>query len=327
MLKKIAEIVREHHRFVITTHVHPEGDAIGSAMGLKRIIESLGKQAWVVNSDPVPGILHFLDPQDEVELYDAEKSAERFKQCQVHITVDVNAPKRIGSAAEAIESCDCVKVVIDHHPPENHFGQYVYIVPEAAATGVLVYDLMEMLEVQPTEEIARLLYVAIMTDTGGFRFSNTDAHALRACAALIEAGAQPQDLYGLIYETWSMARFRLFQKVLLTTQFASENRIAWTICPRIFFEQTGTNNSDLEDFVNIPRWIRQVEISLMFSEAEDGRVRISCRSKNHVPVNELAKQFGGGGHSRAAGTIMSCSLEEAQAQVVAAAKRLLKQSA
>jgi len=327
VLNRIAKVLSEKDRIVISTHVNPDGDAIGSSLALRLALEGMGKTAWCIHPDATPEALSFLDPEGTILVYDPESCASIFEQAQIHCTVDVSEPKRIGPVWESVQAASLTKVIIDHHPNGTAAVDYAYIQPEASATGVLIYRLLEEMGRPLTPRIADCLYAAIMTDTGGFRFSNTDPETFRIAATLVEAGAAPQDLYSAVYEKDSISRFRLFQKVILTAQFDLDNRLAWMICPKYFFEQTGTTNVELENVVNYPRNLRDVEVSILFSEPRPGHIRISLRSKNFVAVNQLAAKFGGGGHARAAGaTLDGMSLEEAQAKVLEVARAMLRES-
>jgi phosphoesterase RecJ-like protein len=326
VLEEIARVIHEHEKFIISTHVNPEGDAIGSCMALKYLLEHLGKTVWIINTDPTPEALHFLDPEGCIQVYSAGTSSDVFQKAQVHITVDVNEAARMGEVAGAVKKSGLVKIILDHHPPGDHHGEYTCIDPSAAAGGELVGRLYQKMEIPFSPQAARALYFALMTDTGGFRFSNTTAETHRLVAELIEAGADPQELFSAAYEQGTIERFRLFQKVVATAQFTADNQIAWMTCPRSFFDETGTSNPDLEDFVNTPRGLTPVEVSILFSEPNPGKVRISMRSKRQVAVNEIARQFSGGGHLRAAGAVFEGTLEQAQRAVIAAVEQALKQA-
>ncbi len=327
-LKKIAGIIGQHDRFLICSHVNPDGDAIGSCLALKYILEQTGKKAEVLLPQPVPEKFRFLDPEDSIRVYEPGPGDRFFEQAQVHCTLDVSAPKRMGSLTNPLRNAKLVKVLIDHHPCEDVFADYGYVDTGACATGVLIYRLMGLLEVRLEKKMADTLYVAILTDTGGFRFSNTNAEAHDIAARLIEAGAQPQEMYSRVYEQDSLDRFKLMQKVIGTARFTADNRIAWMTCPVSFFQKTGTDNTALEDFVNIPRNLQEVEVSMLFSEPRPGEVRVSMRAKNLMAVNELAGRFGGGGHSRAAGAVIdNMTLDEVVEKVIRAAEEMLAEIA
>ena len=323
MLEKIAEVLKDHDRFIISTHINGDGDAIGSSLALREMLREMGKTAWCIHPEPTSEALKFLDPEESILIYEPSKCDPLFDQAQVHCTVDVSTPERIGSINEILKTKKLIEVLIDHHPDGTFLADYSYVDSKASATGILLYDLLEVLEIPLSPEVAKLLYVAILTDTGGFRFSNTNAKTHQVIAKLIEAGADPQALHRETYENDSLPRFRLFQKVILTAQFAANNQLVWMICPQSFFEQTGTTNTDLENFVGFPRSLKDVEVSILFSQPKPGFVRMSMRSKNRIAVNQLAARFGGGGHARAAGATLETSLEEAQAQVIQAAREML----
>jgi phosphoesterase RecJ-like protein len=212
VLNRIAKVLSEKDRIVISTHVNPDGDAIGSSLALRLALEGMGKTAWCIHPDATPEALSFLDPEGTIRVYDPESCATIFKQAQVHCTVDVSEPKRIGPVWEAVQAASLTKAIIDHHPNGAAAVDYAYIQPEASATGVLIYRLLEAMGRPLTPRIADCLYAAIMTDTGGFRFSNTNPEAFRIAAALVDAGAAPQGLYSAAYERDSMAGFACFRR-------------------------------------------------------------------------------------------------------------------
>ena len=276
--------------FFIATHVNPEGDALGSSIALAMALESIGKEVLLYDRDPVPHLYHFLP------------GYEKFKNCYSPslvsslplVLLDCNEIERAGLAEVKI-SCSAV---IDHHETVRDFGDIKWIMPHAAATGMMVYWLIREMGVPLTRDIAINLYTAIANDTGTFRYRNTSSEVLRICAELIDFGASPGAISECLYETWSEGRFKLMTDVLQTLDMRGD--VAIIHATEEMFQRTGTSASDTENFSNFPRMINEIRISAFFRKIKEGW-KISLRSKGDVNVAEIASLFNGGGHRNAAG--------------------------
>ena len=315
--EKFRQVIQQGNRFVLTTHVNPDPDAIGSELAMARFLTSLGKIVAVLNHSATPVYCTFLDPKGIVEQFDPPHHANMVLNADVIIVLDANQPERLQSLKPYLLSSKAVKVCIDHHPDKTPFAD-LYIVDEStAATGEILYGLLRFLDENSiTPDIASPLYAAIMTDTGSFRFPKTDPELHRIVADLIEHGADPVDTYRRIYEQGTANRLQLLGGVLSTLQLAHDGKVATMFVTREMFQRTGTSEEDIENFINYTLTISGVQIGLLFTELPDG-VKVSFRSRGEIEVNKLAQEFGGNGHKNAAGArIPAARLKPTVDQVV-----------
>jgi phosphoesterase RecJ-like protein len=207
-------------------------------------------------------------------------------------------------------------LIIDHHATADGLGDVELVDSSAAATGLIVYDLIKYADWRITETIAEALFVTVATDTGWFQFSNTDSRVHRICSELIDAGAKPIEIYHNLYQNFSYSRFKLTVAMLNTLQLHLDGRFATQQISRRDFEQTGATHKDTENLINECRRISTVETAALLVELEDGRIRCSLRSTGGIDVSEIAAKFGGGGHKKAAGTFLPGPLEEAKKTIL-----------
>ncbi len=303
--ESILEILRREERFVILSHINPEGDALGSSIALALALRRMGKAADVYNRDGLPSIYGFLPGSDLVRRLEEMKVTPE----SVVVILDCNDLERVGIS----ERMDCkLSMVIDHHETESDYGDIRWIEPECPATGMMIYYLLKSLDAGIDSVMATNLYTAISIDTGTFRYSNTTAETLLAGADLIRYGADPSFVAERLYESWSRNRFMLLIETLNTLEInrVGSITVATTVITSEMFRRTGTTSSDTENFSNFPRKIEEVHISALFRETEDGRWKASLRSKGDVNVARIASHFGGGGHKNAAGFLLEGDIEE-----------------
>lgn len=302
-MKKVMETIRGHERFVLATHLNPDGDAIGSAVGLGLALRAMGKDVTVYDRDGVPEAYSFL-PESGILV--SELAPGGYKEA-VLIVLDCNTPERAGLDGSLGFR---TTVVIDHHQTGTDFGDIRWVEPREAATGIMVYRLITALGVEVTREIATNLYAAVAIDTGIFRYQNTTADVLEVGAALVRAGADPADIAEKLYQSWSAARFRLFSMAMSEMEMAGP--IAMIHVTLDMHEQTGTVAAETETFVNYPLVMDSVTVSVLLKEKEDGLWKVSLRSKGDVDVSGVAAMFSGGGHRNAAGCTVTGQLMEAK---------------
>jgi bifunctional oligoribonuclease and PAP phosphatase NrnA len=321
-IRELLPILKGAHRVVLTTHLNADGDGTGCQAALASWLAAIGREVLIVNPTPFPETLAFLLEDRGVVLeVTAEDVAARLADADLCVVVDTGEVPRIGRVHPLVKGLPTA--VIDHHPPgDRAIGGVSYRDSTAAATGELLYDLFREAGGPWTQAMVDGLYVAILTDTGGFRFSNTTAGALRAVAGLVERGASPEGLHKQVYGTAPLRRLRLLAASLPTVQ--SEDGVAWIVVPRDAYEELGATSEDLEGFVDQPRSLEGVEVGLLFRSIGDGGVKISFRSNGPVDVNEVARGFGGGGHVRAAGAVVQGDLQEVLDRVVAAVKEAVR---
>jgi len=313
----LIEIIDRHDRFVISSHVRPDADAIGSEIGLAQLLEHRGKQVRIINPSGTPAHLHFLDPQRQVQVIGRPTSVESVRDTDVHIIVDTSAWQQLQDVGHALRGSKAVKVVIDHHLSSDDLEALILRDVTASATGVLITELAETLNDSFTAMQAGALYAAIATDTGWFRFPNTDSRTLQTAARLVEQGVQPHLIYRELYERSSLARLKLQAVALSRVSLACAGRLGHTLVTRQDFIDTGAQPSDTEDVVNSCLTIEGVEAAFILVEQPDGRAKGSLRSRSQLSVAAIAEQFGGGGHRQAAGVMLPGPILEAQHKLLA----------
>lgn len=316
------QIMTQHTRYVLTTHVNPDPDAIGSELALARFLASRGKIVAVLNHSPMPAYCAFLDPTGIIEQFDASRHANMILGADAIIVLDANQPNRLQTLKPYLLNAKAVKVCIDHHLDTQPFADLYIVDPESAATGEILYNLLTFLDKECiTPQIAAPLYAAIMADTGSFRFPKTDSGVHRIIADLLDHGANPVDIYRGIYDQGTANRLQLLGNVLATLQLAHNGAVAYLSASREMFKQTATTEEDIENFINYTLTIAGVQIGLMFTELPEG-VKVSFRSRGDIEVNKLAQEFGGNGHKNAAGArIVADRLDAVRARIVAASEK------
>jgi phosphoesterase RecJ-like protein len=324
MWDKLLALIHEHQRLLVSTHVHPDGDAIGSVVALALLLEDLGKEALVVLEDPVPRIYHFLDADGRIRQYEPERDDPDIASCDAALVLDVGALDRVGTVGEALQRHRVPTACIDHHTTNDGFADVDVVDCEAPATASLILDLMRRLGREPSPRIAEALFSGLGTDTGWFRFANATPRALQDAAELVAAGANPPVLFERIYEDLSWPRTHLLARMLSTLQSYADGRIAYCTITLDMFEETGALPADVEGFVDKMREIGGVEIIALFRERPEGGTRVSLRAKHDADVGSLAATLGGGGHRRAAGATVDTPLTETVEKVLAAARKLLQ---
>lgn len=286
---------------ILTTHVSPDCDGLGSELALAAFLRKRGKDVAIINCSETPEPYRFLDPQGWIRKYDPARDDRAIAEANAIIVLDTNQSGRMTTMAAPVLASKARKVVIDHHLDSEPFADLFLIDDSSAATGEIVYRILEELGGIPVDQdSAAALYIAIMTDTGSFRFPKTDADLHRIIAALIEQGADPVQAYQSIYEQDSPDRVRLLGMALGSLTTAHGGSVAYVTVTAKMFRETATGEPDVERFAPYTLTLKGVKIGLMFTELP-GMVKISFRSKGDIPINKLAQEFGGNGHKNAAG--------------------------
>ena len=323
-VEEILEAFNGAKRVLLTTHINADGDGAGSEVALAAWLRSRGKEAWIINPTPYPDSLGFLLPEQRWVLDSGSSEAKELAQgADLAVVLDTGEVPRIGSVMKLIQ--DLPKVVIDHHPPGPDPIPGVSLrAPDACATGELVFDLFTRAGGPWPEEAIRGLYVALLTDTGSFRFSNTSSGSHRIAAFLIERGADPEKIHRLVYGNVHLRKLRLLQAALGELEVDPEGDLAWMTVPAVAFDDLGATADDIDGLVDYPRDIKGVEVGLLFRETARGATKVSFRSNGDTDVNALARQFGGGGHVRASGALVNRPLVEVRAEVLEAARKAVR---
>ena len=318
------EFVARHRRILLTTHVNPDGDGLGSEVAMALWLRALGRQARILNDSTVPAAFTFLARHLPIETFEEAAAEAAFDATDALIVLDVSNRQRIGRLAPLLDRHLVPVAVVDHHASHaSGFGQVNVIEPEASATGEIVYGLIRESGQELDADMAEALYVALIMDTGSFRFSNTDSHAHRMAADLLTHGLDPQRLHAQVHSHASAARLRFFGEVLAALELLEDDRIVVLEAAPEQFQRHGLVGADTDGLVDMPRNIVGVEAVVLFSEVEPGRVKVSMRSTGRLVVDRLAAALGGGGHAHAAGVSLQATRAEARARILPELHRLV----
>ena len=321
-IERLAQELRAGRSVALSTHINADGDGCGSETALSRLLGQMGIRSKVVNPTPWPEMYKFLLGTDVRDASDT--GAKGLKDVDVLVVLDISDVKRLGILAEAVRKLTIPKLVIDHHLPSDEPPSTKMVADTAAcATGELIYDFATVMGLKVTPDIARALYVALLTDTGGFRFSNTSARCLSIAGQLIASGVEPEEMYGRLYASMPVGRLHLLRDALATLEVDPEYGISWISVAAGAAEQYGLRSEDLEGIAEHPRSIGGTRLAVFFRDLGHDKVKVSFRSTGDVDVNKFAKQFGGGGHARAAGALIDGSLETVRRKVIVAAREFL----
>jgi phosphoesterase RecJ-like protein len=314
-------LVRQHQHFLLTTHVRPDGDGLGSMVGLSEVLKQQGKQVQMVVASVLPPRYGFLLDGSGIERFNPPGNA--YRGAEVVVVLDTGTWNQLDVFGPFLQTFSAERVVIDHHMTQDDLGALRLVDTTAEATGRLVYEAVTALGGPLTVRAANGLFVALAMDTGWFRFSNTTAETFALAAELVRAGARSEFLYDQLFECNSLPRLKLAGLVLERMRLAADGRVAYSEIRRGDYEETRALPQDTEDLVNYTRSLAGVEVGLLFMEQPRGGVKVSFRSRGRVDVARLAQGFGGGGHRAASGATIAASLEDARNRVLAAVQAAL----
>jgi len=323
---RVLELIEKGSRFVLTTHISSDGDGIGSQLALGRGLRSRGKDVRIVNPTPVPENLRFLlqDP-GEIEIVSDLKDADRLFVDALTVVLDMGAFDRLGGVLPLARKSRGI-LVVDHHPMTLREGAEYLLDTEACATGEVTARILDALGIPLDAALAEPLYVAIQTDTGGFRYESTTPGTHRFAARLLETGVDPQRVYSEIYERQSPERLRLMAAVLATLEVSPSGAVASMTLTREHLARTGARVEDGDDLVNYTLTLEGVKAGFYFKEIAPDRTKVSCRSRGEFPINEFVSRWGGGGHLHAAGLRLDVPLDRAREMILSAAREALEPS-
>ena len=325
-IERLAQELRAGRSVAISTHINADGDGCGSETALSRLLGQMGIRSKIVNPTPWPDMYKFLLGDDVRDASDT--GAKGLKDADVLVVLDISDVKRLGVLAEAVRRLTIPKLVIDHHLPSDEPPSTMIVTDTTAcATGELIFDFAAVMDLKITPDIARALYIALLTDTGGFRFSNTTARCLSIAGQLIASGVEPEEMYGRLYASMPVGRLHLLRDALATLEVDPEYGISWISVAAGAAEQYGLRSEDLEGIAEHPRSIGGTRLAVFFRDLGHDKVKVSFRSTGDVDVNKFAKQFAGGGHARAAGALIEGDLEVVRRKVIAAAREFLRTEA
>ena len=318
IIDRIVEILREHHAFCIAGHVRPDGDCIGSQLGLALALQNEGKKVTVWNEDPVPQKYKFLNPDG---LFAKPKPGEQF-DCVV--ATDCASFERLGKVGECIGERK-IFINIDHHESNTRYADVNWVSPREPSCGELIYRLLKVARWPITPPIADLLFTGISTDTGSFQYATTRPGTFHAGAELVTRGANLAKICDEVYQSYPLSRAKLLKHVYSKFRLTDHDRIAWFWLKQKDFNRTGAESDDTEGLIDHIRAIEPVVVACVFEEIEPELTRLSLRSKSdRVNVSDICGQFGGGGHPAAAGARIPGTPLAVQRKVIAAVKKALK---
>ncbi|WP_334072945.1 MULTISPECIES: bifunctional oligoribonuclease/PAP phosphatase NrnA [Paenibacillus] len=317
--RQAQRFLTEHDNFLVVAHIQPDGDAVSSTLAVGWLLSCLGKKYVMVNEGPIPKRMEYLWEADKI----VNLSEAPLETTYNHvICVDCADFKRTGkSSLYFAENAEILN--IDHHPTNDGYGTCNLIVPHAAATAEILFDLMTFMNLSLDKHAATLIYTGLLTDTGGFRYSNTTPKVMATASKLLEYGVDGPGLSELLLEQMTLPQLRLLTRALNGLQITEDGKISWVSVDDEDLRITGAINEDLEGIVNYPRNIQGVEVGLLFKVISETAVKVSMRSAGKVDVAQVAQSFGGGGHVRAAGARIEGTLERIVPQVLEQVKRQL----
>ena len=317
----LVNILQSESRFLLTSHVRPDCDALGSELGLAGILEAMGKEVHIVNADPTPDNIAFIDPQRRIKSLGIDYQPGQLPAHDVFVVMDTSAWVQLGAMADELKATDAAKIVIDHHVSSDDLGATEFKDTQCEATGRLVTDLAMHLGVPLTSEIATPLFAALVTDTGWLRFSSVTSQSYEAAGKLVAAGASPTWVYQELYEQTTLERYKLRSRILDRMAVVCNGRLTYTWVLNDDFSDTGAQRTDTEDAVNQGLRIKGTKASFIMVQQPDGRFKVSFRSRDGIDVSRVAEQFGGGGHKAAAGAFVDGPLDVASDALLNAMER------
>ena len=310
-------------RAVLTTHLNADGDGAGSQAAIAAWLRANGTEAWIINPTAFPDMYRFLVEREEwIVPAGSSRARDLCDSADLAVVLDTGEVSRIGRVHEMIR--DLPTLVIDHHPNgDQPIGGISLRDATACATGELVHDVVYAAKGPWTDQIAQGIYVAILTDTGGFRFENATAGCHRVVSEVVARGVEPEAMFERVYGSSSLRKYQMLGYALETLEHEVESGVSWMVVPRERYEELHATPEDLEGIVDVPRSIDGTQVGLLFRSTKSGEVKISFRSNGRVDVNTLARRFNGGGHVKASGAIVPGPMERAMEQVLDATREAI----
>jgi phosphoesterase RecJ-like protein len=313
---EVIGVIQNHQSFLITTHENPDGDGLGAESALFLALRKMGKKVRVVNHDPLPQRFAYLPFRPYYH------SSDRIPPHEVCFVLDAGDFSRIREGVRREEFSTLVN--IDHHFSNDLFGDYNLVLPQASATGEIIHDLIRALKIKIDQPIAESLYTSLITDTGGFRYSNTTPKVLRMAADLVEAGVEAQKVSDQVFAGVSREAMDLIRRALGTIQTHEQDLVGSMVLTHADFKRSGAKEDDTDNLINFVRKLDKVQIAVFLKERPDRKIKLSLRGRNGANVATIAKRFGGGGHIYAAGATLPGPLSKALKVVLQACRTAVK---
>lgn len=329
-IRQVAKAIREAKNIVISTHLMPDGDGLGAAIALYHYLRKAGKKCRILNPDPLPKRYQFLDPKSQFLFASSQRSLPR--KPDLWIILDTHDPRRLGGLWDALApQCEHI-LFLDHHPrPQGKLSldyptnTTVISQVTASSIGELLHTLFTRLNLATLDaKIALGLYVSVMTDTNSFRYARTTPAAHRIAAQMIEHGINPEDIYQKIYSSKAVSHLQLLGVLLQNVQMSPGGKVAWIEMDRGLRSLYRASADETLSFLNLLLLIQDTEVICFFREEDDGKTRVSIKSKGRIIISQLAMELGGGGHDYAAGLALSRSLNQTRVLVISRIEKLIK---
>ncbi|MBK7228058.1 MAG: bifunctional oligoribonuclease/PAP phosphatase NrnA [Ignavibacteriales bacterium] len=299
--EKLKNIILNNSSFLLTTHVNPDADAIGSEIAFYHLLKKLGKKVFIINHSDLPYNMEFFNKENVIQSFDEEIYKSIFNDVDVLVALDFNRADRTVRMENGFRESNKLKICIDHHQDPENFVDHFFIDTDYSATGQIIFDFIKQTKIVDLDiDIADAIYAAIMTDTGSFRFERTTSEVHKIIAELLEIGVHPEHVYDKLYDQSKFSKVKLLGRALNSIQLEADGKIGYMIITQKDFDELNAIESDTENFVNYNLSIENVVVGILFIELKNG-FKVSFRSKGSIPVNKLANEFDGGGHINAAG--------------------------
>ena len=323
-MEQILQHIKTHQRILIASHAEPDGDCLGSLVALGLALGKLDKTITLFNSSPIPAVYRFLPGVERIV-----KQIKEAKEYDLAVVLDCGDILRVGEDSSVVEQIP-ILINIDHHVSNTGFGDIQLIDTNACATAELVYRLIEALEIPFDKAIATAIYLGILTDTGSFRFSNTNPAAFAISKAMIDIGVEPHTVAQRVFGTYSLGRIKLLNMALNSIEISENGKLSLMTISRSMLNSTGTSTEDIDGLINYARRIEDVKVAALIHEIKNGagkftnmnRYHVSLRSDSTVDVAKIANKFGGGGHTSAAGFQIESTLVALKEKIIQLADKL-----
>ena len=323
-MEQILQHIKTHQRILIASHAEPDGDCLGSLVALGLALGKLDKTITLFNSSPIPAVYRFLPGVERIV-----KQIKEAKEYDLAVVLDCGDILRVGEDSSVVEQIP-ILINIDHHVSNTGFGDIQLIDTNACATAELVYRLIEALEIPFDKAIATAIYLGILTDTGSFRFSNTNPAAFAISKAMIDIGVEPHTVAQRVFGTYSLGRIKLLNMALNSIEISENGKLSLMTISRSMLNSTGTSTEDIDGLINYARRIEDVKVAALIHEIKNGagkftnmnRYHVSLRSDSTVDVAKIASKFGGGGHTSAAGFQIESTLVALKEKIIQLADKL-----
>lgn len=317
-MNQIIHHLKNSNNLFLATHTNPDGDAIGSLIAMGLSLEALNKRTTLYNESPIPAVYRFLPFADRIVQY-----VDKANIYDTAIILDCSDLERIGKAVSMVNKIPIV-INIDHHITNTCYGDFQLIKTSACATTEIVYKLMKDMAVPINKAIAASIYTGILTDTGSFRFSNTNRAAFEICEEMVELGVDPYSIAQHVYGTYSLGRIKLLNMALDSIEISYNGRLSMMTLTRDMFYETDTRTEDADGLINYAKSIEDVRVAVLIQELQNKnkQFHVSLRSNGTVNVAEIASSFGGGGHFNAAGFSIESTLSDLKSQIFKLADKM-----